>query len=112
MAKIYGTPIMAGGSGGMNKDLPPLLDNFKARIVVDDEAGTLPSNDTNIELSANKMEASRANELAGAVWVYGDHEPESVNDGTKIQLTREEVVEGVGEILNSLPSGNQVKLVM
>ena len=30
MAKIYGTPIMAGGSGGMNKDLPPLLDNFKA----------------------------------------------------------------------------------
>lgn len=46
----------------------------------------------NIELSANKMEASRANELAGAVWVYGDHEPESVNDGTKIQLSREEVV--------------------
>lgn len=93
MAKIYGTPIMAGGSGGMNKDLPPLLDNFKARVVVDDEAENLPSNDTNIELSANKMEASRANELAGAVWVYGDHEPESVNDGTKIQLSREEVVD-------------------
>lgn len=97
MAKIYGTPIMAGGSGGMNKDLPPLLDNFKARIVVDDEAGTLPSNNTNIELSANKMEASRANELAGAVWVYGDHEPESVNDGTKIELTREDVIQGGGE---------------
>lgn len=107
MAKIYGTPIMAGGSGGMNKDLPPLLDNFKARIVVDDEAGTLPLNDTNIELSANKMEASRANELAGAVWVYGDHEPENVNDGTKIQLTREEVVV---PSLNSLPSGSKVKL--
>lgn len=107
MAKIYGTPIMAGGSGGMNKDLPPLLDNFKARIVVDDEAGTLPSNDTNIELSANKMEASRANELAGAVWVYADHEPTSVNDGTKIQLTREEVVV---PSLNSLPSGSKVKL--
>ena len=30
MAKIYGTPIMAGGAGGANKDLPPLLDNFKA----------------------------------------------------------------------------------
>lgn len=107
MAKIYGTPIMAGGAGGANKDLPPLLDNFKARIVVDDEAGTLPSNDTNIELSANKMEASRANELAGAVWVYGDHEPESVNDGTKIQLTREEIVV---PSLNSLPSGSKVKL--
>lgn len=97
MAKIYGTPIMAGGAGGMNKDLPPLLDNFKARIVVDDEAGTLPSNDTNIELSANKMEASRANELAGAVWVYGDHEPENVNDGTKIELMREDVIQGGGE---------------
>ena len=31
MAKIYGTPIMAGGAGGANKDLPPLLDNFKAK---------------------------------------------------------------------------------
>ena len=50
----------------------------------------------NVELSADKMEASRANELAGAVWVYGDHEPTSVNDGTKIQLTREEVVTSDG----------------
>ena len=31
MAKIYGMPIMAGGAGGANKDLPPLLDNFKAK---------------------------------------------------------------------------------
>ena len=73
MSKIYGSPLFLSGSGGANKDLPPLLDNFKARVVVDDEAENLPSNDTNIELSANKMEASRANELAGAVWVYGDH---------------------------------------
>ena len=50
----------------------------------------------NVELSANKMEESRANELAGAVWVYGDHEPTSVNDGTKIQLAREEVVTSDG----------------
>mgnify|MGYP002802739643 CR=1 FL=1 len=49
-----------------------------------------------IELSADKMSTSRANELAGAVWVYGDHEPTSVNDGTKIQLTREEVVTSDG----------------
>lgn len=42
------------------------------------------------------MATSRANELAGAVWVYGDHEPNSVNDGTKIQLTREEVVTSDG----------------
>lgn len=104
MAKIYGTPIMAGGSGGMNKDLPPLLDNFKARVVVDDGLNI------NVTIQADKMLASRANELAGAVWVYGDHEPESVNDGTKIELTREDVVQGGGERLNSLPSGSKVKL--
>lgn len=86
MAKIYGTPIMAGGSGGMNKDLPPLLDNFKARAVVDGP-------NINVTIQADKMLESRANELAGAVWVYGDHEPESVNDGTKIQLSREEIVD-------------------
>lgn len=93
MAKIYGTPIMAGGAGGANKDLPPLLDNFKAFAggVVDDGLTRL-----NVTIQADKMLESRANELAGAVWVYGDHEPTSVNDGTKIQLTREEVVTSDG----------------
>lgn len=54
------------------------------------------SDDYSVTLSADKMEESRAKELAGAVWVYADHEPESVNDGTKIQLTREEVVTSDG----------------
>lgn len=87
MAKIYGTPIMAGGAGGMNKDMPPLLDNFKAF------KGGGTGENLYITIQADKMVTSRANELAGAVWVYGDHEPESVNDGTKIQLSREEVVD-------------------
>ena len=91
MAKIYGTPIMAGGSGGMNKDLPPLLDNFKAF------KGGGTSENPHITIQADKMLESRANELAGAVWVYGDHEPTSVNDGTKIQLAREEVVTSDGD---------------
>lgn len=95
MAKIYGTPIIAGGAGGANKDLPPLLDNFKARVVVDGP-------NINVTIQANKMLESRANELAGAVWVYGDHEPESVNDGTKIQLSREEIVDS-----GSPETGNQ-----
>lgn len=90
MAKIYGTPIMAGGAGGANKDLPPLLDNFKAF------KGGRTSENPHITIQADKMLESRANELAGAVWVYGDHEPTSVNDGTKIQLTREEVVTSDG----------------
>ena len=90
MAKIYGTPIMAGGAGGANKDLPPLLDNFKAF------KGGGTSENPHITIQADKMEESRANELAGAVWVYADHEPTSVNDGTKIQLAREEVVTSDG----------------
>lgn len=47
---------------------------------------------TSIILSADKMPVSRANALAGAVWVYGDHIPQNKNDGTKIELTREEIV--------------------
>lgn len=53
-------------------------------------------NKINVTIQADKMATSRANELTGAVWVYGDHEPTSVNDGTKIQLTREEVVTSDG----------------
>lgn len=79
MSRIYGTPLFISGGGGNNETLPPLLDNFAAR------------NEGNITLSASKMEESRAKELAGAVWVYGDHIPKNVNDGTKIQLTREEI---------------------
>lgn len=78
---IYGTPITMGGGGGSNDTLPPLLDNFKAKRA-----------DTNIVLTANKMPVSRANALAGAVWVYGDHIPQNKNDGTKIELTRDEVI--------------------
>ena len=101
MAKIYGTPVMAGGAGGANKDLPPLLDNFKAF------KGGGTSENLYITIQADKMLESRANELAGAVWVYADHEPTSVNDGTKIQLSREEVV---APSLSTLESGSKVRL--
>lgn len=50
----------------------------------------------NVELSADKISENRGQNLLGAVWVYADHEPESVNDGTKIQLAREEVVTSDG----------------
>ena len=50
----------------------------------------------NVELSADKISENRGQNLLGAVWVYGDHEPTSVNDGTKIQLTRDEVVTSDG----------------
>lgn len=50
------------------------------------------SGQSTITISADKMPVSRAADLAGAVWVYGDHIPNNVNDGTKINLTREEIV--------------------
>lgn len=53
---------------------------------------------TSIVLSADKMPVSRANALAGAVWVYGEHEPKNVNDGTKIELTRDEIVGESGNV--------------
>lgn len=57
----------------------------------DDECYTIDYENLYITIQADKMEESRAKELAGAVWVYGDHIPKNVNDGTKIQLTREEI---------------------
>ena len=63
---------------------------------------TLSETDGVITIAADKMEESRANELAGAVWVYGDHIPKNVNDGTKIQLTKSEVTRPDGEIYITL----------
>ncbi len=59
-----------------------------------------------IVISADKMQESRATDLAGAVWVYGDHLPNNVNDGTKIELDRNDVVSselGLSLTLGELP---------
>lgn len=67
------------------------------------------SDNYSVTLSADKMEEFRAKELAGAVWVYGDHIPKNVNDGTKIQLTREEITRPDGEIyitLSDIPASD------
>ena len=70
-----------------------------------------------IVLSADKMEESRATDLAGAVWVYGDHAPKNANDGTRIELTRDEVIKpdaahtlATGKTIADLPSKTKVKL--
>lgn len=55
-----------------------------------------------IVISADKMPVSRAADLAGAVWVYGDHLPKNVNDGTKTELSRDEIVADSGTIEKSV----------
>ena len=66
-------------------ETPVALDSDGSYFMFENQAG-------GIILSADKMPVSRANALAGAVWVYGEHEPKNVNDGTKVNLTREEIV--------------------
>lgn len=83
MSSVYGSPLFIGGSQQIS-DLPPLLSNFRASV---DESQT-----GQVILSADKMEKERAKDLAGAVWVYGDHAPKNANDGTRIELTRDEVI--------------------
>lgn len=105
MSRIYGTPLFISGGGGNNETLPPLLDNFAASK----DGGT-------ITITANKLESGRAEHLAGAVWVYGEHEPKNVNDGTRLQLTREELVfsatktRASGKTVGDLESKSKVKL--
>lgn len=48
-----------------------------------------------VVISADKISENRAQNLLGAVWVYGDHVPQSLSDGTKIELTRDDVIQGM-----------------
>lgn len=85
-----------GGGGGKNDTLPPLLDNFTTeRVNGNDGTAT-------ITLSADRMPESLAGELAGATWVYGEHEPKNVNDGTRLELARDEIVADSGTIEKSV----------
>lgn len=80
-------------SGTFGKIHPMMEPKPETKVALDSD-GTyfMFEKQTSIVLSADKMPVSRANALAGAVWVYGEHEPKNVNDGTKINLTREEIV--------------------
>lgn len=88
MSIIYGTPLFFSGGTTILSSLPPLLDNFKAvsQPIVDS-----PSQ-VKITLSANKLPPEMATDLAGAVWVYGDHQPDTANDGRRIELQKDAIV--------------------
>lgn len=53
----------------------------------------------------------------GAVWVYGEHEPKNINDGTRLELARDEIVKpdavttySARKTVADLPSKSKVKL--
>lgn len=83
MAKIYGTPIMAGGSGGQNLTLPPMVTNLAAK----------GSNATITVSWTNPV----SEYLVGIAVVYNDdHMPEKPSDGTKVDAGLVETVELTG----------------
>lgn len=96
----YNTAIPAQGGGKLilayideSTLLSPEPDSDGCYTLAELAPVTIAESDNySVTLSADKMEEIRAEQLAGAVWVYGDHSPANVNDGTKIQLTREECI--------------------
>lgn len=83
-------------------ETPVALDSDGSYFMFENQAG-------GIILSADKMEASRATDLAGAVWVYGDHIPQNKNDGTKVELARDEIVlSGEPIKVSEIPIGAKV----
>ena len=94
-------------SGTFGKIYPMMEPKPETKVALDvDGSYFMFEKQTSIILSADKMPASRANALAGAVWVYGEHEPKNVNDGTKIELNRNDVVSselGLSLTLGELP---------
>lgn len=101
---IYGNPLLiGGGAGGINDTLPPLLPGFFAT-----------RNGEKILISANKIKEEDARYLGGAVWTYGDHLPQNVNDGTKIEIGRDELLIpslfSETKTVQSLQSKSKIKL--
>ena len=83
MAKIYGTPIMAGGAGGVSDTLPPMVTNLAAK----------GSNATITVSWSNPV----SEYLAGIAVVYNDdHMPEKPSDGTKVDAGLAETVDLTG----------------
>lgn len=101
---IYGNPLLiGGGAGGINDTLPPLLNDFSASREGD-----------KISVTASKKDENNAQYLAGAVWVYGDHAPDNLNDGEKIEVGRNEIVDSETvrakkTTVSEIPSKSEVK---
>lgn len=82
---LKGTQAFFKAGGGLNGDLPPINPNMSGSL----EDGVFT-------VMADKLPVSQANELAGAEWYYGDHVPARPGDGTKIELSKSQLVDMAG----------------
>lgn len=73
--------FMSGGGG--SSSLPPLSPNFEASY--NSETGK-------VTITADGIPSVQAGSLAGAEWYYAEHVPQNPGDGTKIELTKEQLI--------------------
>lgn len=74
--------LIFSSGGGSSVALPPLSPNFTANYSADTGKVTL---------TADPIPTGQATALAGAEWYYAEHIPQSPGDGTKIDLTKEQL---------------------
>ena len=84
-------------SGNGVRPIVPINEDLTYISKEPDESGIYEVVDPNsfVTISADKISENRAQNLLGAVWVYGDHVPQSLSDGTRIDLTRNDVIQGI-----------------
>lgn len=97
---LKGAQAFFKSGGGLNGDLPPINPNMSGSL----EDGVFT-------VTADKLPVAQANELAGAEWYYGDHVPARPGDGTKVELSRNElVVSDTPKALSEYAAGDIVKI--
>ena len=79
---LKGTQAFFKAGGGLNGDLPPINPNMSGSL----EDGVFT-------VTADKLSAAQAEDLAGAEWYYGNHIPTRPGDGVKIELAKEQLAE-------------------
>lgn len=97
---LKGTQAFFKAGGGLNGDLPPINPNMSGSL----EDGVFT-------VTADKLPVSQANELAGAEWYYADHVPARPGDGTKIELSKSQLVDFQGgKAAGDYNAGDVVKI--
>lgn len=82
---LKGAQAFFKSGGGVNDTLPPINPNMTGELA-----------DGVFTVTADKLPVAQADALAGAEWYYADHVPARPGDGTKIEFTKEQLVDYQG----------------